>query len=415
MSNIAGVEAFRAAEWVRSFRPSAINEMLRLTARPGVVSLALGLPAPDLFPAEVLADCAARAITDDPRALQYGHPQPRVRAQIAEMMRQRGVECRPEQVVMTSGAQQALSILARVFLEPGGQVMAERLTYNGLACVLEPLRPELLLVPTSREHGIDVEAVEDALAAGAAPAFLYVVPEGHNPLGVSLREESRARLVQTARRYGVPIVEDDAYGFLHYGGAPLPALRALDDRWVFYVGSFSKILAPASRVGWIVAPEEMVPALLAAKDACDLDMNTLGQRVVSAFLAGSHLDAHLARLRAEYRARRDLMDTCLRLHFPAEARWRIPASGLFFWVELPPEVDCAALLARAVETERVAFVPGHAYAADGSRYGSHCMRLNFSFSPPEEIEKGVAALGRALRAHLNGEAPPPAEPNGSGS
>ena len=400
MSTMVLPEQLRIAEWARTRRPSAIHELLRLTARPGVVSLALGLPAPELFPGEALAAAATRAMVSDPGTMQYGRAYAPLRAQIAELMRQRGVECRPEQVVVTTGAQQAVSLLARVLLEPGGQVMAEQLIYNGFWHVLEPFRPELLVVPTSREHGIDVEAVEAALAGGASPAFLYVIPEGHNPLGMSLRAESRARLVEIARRYHLPIIEDDAYGMLHYGGAPLPALRALDDRWVFYVGSFSKIVAPSARVGWIIAPEELVPALSAAKDACDLDMNTLGQRILSAFLADARLDEHVAGLRAEYRARRDLMDACLRLHLPPEARWRSPASGLFVWVELPPEVDGAALLATAVETEQVAFVPGHAYAVDGSRYASNCMRLNFSFATRAEIERGVAALGRAVRAHL---------------
>jgi 2-aminoadipate transaminase len=391
----------RVAAWARTIRPSTIHEMLRLTAGPDVLSFALGLPAPELFPREGYARAAERVLASDSRALQYGPSFAPLRAQIVEMMRRRGVECTPEQVVLTSGAQQALSILTRLLLDPGGQLMVERLAYTGFQQVIEPLRPELLVVPTGLQGGIDVDAVEAYLAAGAAPAFLYVVSDGHNPLGISLAPEQRARLVELAARYGVPIVEDDAYGLLHYGeeGSAHAPMRALDPRWVFYVGSFSKVLAPAARIGWIVAPPGMAQSLSATKDACDLDMNTFSQRTVSAFLQDGALEPHLAGLRREYRVRRDLMDEALRTHFPAGTRWSRPSHGALIWAELPEQVDCSALLRTAVEAERVAYVPGNAFAVDGSPYARNCMRLNFSFPGRAEIERGMAALGRVMRAH----------------
>lgn len=393
-------EQMRVAAWARTIRPSTIHEMLALTAGPDITSFALGLPAPELFPREAYARAAERVLATDPRALQYGPSYRPLKAQIAELMLRRGVECTPEQVVLTSGAQQALSILARYLLDARGQLLLERVAYTGFQQVIEPFVPELLVVPTGLKHGIDVEAVEAYLSAGARPAFIYVVSDGHNPLGISLPEESRTRLVQLARRFKVPIVEDDAYGFLHLGeeGTETAPLRAQEDRWVLYVGSFSKILAPGARIGWIVAPADVAPALSGTKDACDLDMNTFAQRTVSAFLEDGCLDGHLETLRREYRARRDLMDAAIREHFPAGTRWSVPANGALIWAELPERIDCASLLRVAVETERVAYVPGHAFTTDGTRHARNCMRLNFSFPTREQISAGMAALGRVLRA-----------------
>jgi len=397
----ASPEPMRVATWARTIKPSTINEMLKLTAGPGLTSFALGLPAPELFPTEAYARAAERVLTTDPHALQYGPSFRPLKTQVVEIMRARGVECTEDQVVMTAGAQQALSILSRFLLDPGGQLMLEQVAYTGFQQVIEPFRAELLVVPTSLEHGIDVDAVEAYLAAGAKPAFLYVVSDGHNPLGISLDVASRDRLVELARRFRVPIVEDDAYGLLYYGeeGSALAPMRAQEDQWVFYVGSFSKVLAPSARVGWIIAPRELVAAISGTKDTCDLDMNNFAQRVVSSFLAEGHLDAHLDMLRREYTIRRDLMDEALREHFPAGTRWRVPSNGALMWAELPEGIDCGALLPEAVAAERVAYVPGNAFATDGSRHASNCMRLNFSFPGREEIRQGMAALGRVMRAH----------------
>lgn len=381
------------AAWTRAIAPSSIQEMMGLMARPGVISFALGLPAPELFPAEEYARAAERVLADR-SSLQYRPSWEPLRAEVARLMERRGVRCRPEQVFLTTGAQQALALVARLLLEPGGTVVCDTLVYMGFQQVLEPYAPRVLAVGSDLETGMDVDAVEALLAAGERPAFVYSVTDGHNPLGTSLSAPKRARLAELARRYQVPVLEDDAYGLLDYGGA-LPPLRAAEERWVIYVGSFSKVLAPGFRVGWIVAPEPLVPPLGCAKDGMDLDTATFSQRVVAEYLASGRFPAHLDALRAAYRARRDLMLSLLARHFPAGTRWSVPRHGALVWVELPGGLDAAALLPAAVEAG-VAYVPGRVFGVPGSGAGHSALRLNFSYPSPEAIRAGMERLGRVF-------------------
>lgn len=385
------------AAWTRAVRPSVIQEMMGLMARPGVISFALGLPAPELFPVEEFAAAAARVLRADTDVLQYKPGFAPLKRQIAALMAERGVRCRPEQVFLTTAAQQGLSLLARLLLEEGGTVICDELVYMGFQQVVEPFRPRILPVASDLETGMDVDAVEAYLEGGERPAFIYCITDGHNPLGASVSPEKRLRLVALARRFGVPIVEDDAYGLLHYGGAA-PPLRALDERWVLYVGSFSKVMAPGFRVGWVVAPEEMVPLLGCAKDGADIDTSSLSQRIVSEYLDSGHFPRHLDAIRAEYHARRDLMMEALRREFPAGTRWSRPTHGALLWVQLPAGMDAGALLLSALEAG-VAYVPGAAFAVPGSDAGRGCMRLNFSYAPRDAIREGMARLGRVLRGH----------------
>ena len=383
------------AAWTGGIGPSVIGKMLGLMGRPGITSFALGLPAPELFPVEAYADAAVRVLRGDPNALQYTSPHAPLREQVAELMARRGIDCRPEQVFLTTAAQQGLSLLAHLFLDPGGQIICERLVYSGFQQAVAPLSPRILTVDTDPETGIDVDAVESLLEGGARPAFIYVITDGHNPLGVSVSLEKRVRLVQLAHRFGVPIVEDDAYGLLHYGDEPIPPMRAMDDRWVFYVGSFSKVMAPGFRVGWLLVPEALLPALGNAKDGSDVNTSTFSQRLVSAYLETGHFPVHLETIRAAYRERRDALDSALARCFGGGgARWTVPQSGALIWLDVGEGMDTTALLRPAVEEESVAFVPGEAFAADGSRAGSSCMRLNFSKPRVDEITSGVERIAR---------------------
>lgn len=388
------------AAWARAVRPSAIQEMMGLMGRPGIISFALGLPAPELFPVSEYLAAAERVLRGDLGALQYRPGSARLREEVARLMERRGVRCGPEQVFLTTAAQQGLALITRLLLEPGGEVVCDELVYMGFQQVVEPYRPRLLTVASDLATGMDVDAVEAHLSGGARPAFIYCVTDGHNPLGVSVSPEKRERLVELARRYRVPILEDDAYGLLDFE-PPHPPLRAMDDRWVLYVGSFSKVLAPGFRVGWVVAPPELMPLLGCAKDGLDLDTSTFSQCVVAEYLAGGDFPRHLDAVRAEYRARRDLMLRMLAEHFPTETRWSVPRNGALIWAELPGGLDAGELLGRALEAG-VAYVPGSAFAARGSAAGRSCLRLNFSFSPPDRIREGMARLGEVFREAAEG-------------
>jgi 2-aminoadipate transaminase len=371
--------------------------MLEASARPGILSFALGLPAAELFPAEKYRESMNRVLSTNPRALQYGPPLPSLRKQIVKLMELRGVRCSEEQIFLTAGAQQGTHMLTRLLLDPGGCVVTEEMTYPGFQQVLQPYCPRVLSVSTDRATGMNVDELERLLAAGEKPALIYAVTDGHNPLSVSMSLEKRRQLVQLARRYRVPIIEDDPYGFLYYGERPLPPLRAFDDEWVYYVGTFSKILAPSLRAGWIVAPEELVAPLSVIKESIDINMAPLTQHVIADYLATGHLEQHVQMLRQEYRARRDALHLGLQEHFPGDASWQIPQSGVFIWVELAENVDTGDLLRVAIDTEKVAFIPGFAFNTTAKSCARNTMRLNFSNSSVELIADGIARLGRCLK------------------
>ncbi|MEW5987076.1 MAG: PLP-dependent aminotransferase family protein [Chloroflexota bacterium] len=384
------------ADWAQKMKRSVLRQMLAVVARPGILSFAGGLPAPELFPTADYAQAAAHVLATDAKALQYGPPFQPLKEHIVHLMAQRGVQCSAEQVFLTTGAQQALDILTRLLLNPGGQMILEKMAYPGIQQVIAPFQPRVWTVPTDLDTGLDVEAVASLLEEGVRPAFLYVITEAHNPLGVSLSRPKRWRLLELAAEYGVPIVEDDAYGFLRYEVGHEPPLRALDDQWVFYVGSFSKILAPALRLGWLVAPESLVNKLTVIKEAEDLESSAFTQRTVAAYLDAGHLLDHLTCLRREYARRRDTMLCALEQFFPQGSRWTRPAAGMFIWVELPGVVDTAELLKVALEQEQVAFIPGYAFAVNGQA-AANCLRLNFSNATPERIVDGLERLGNVVK------------------
>jgi 2-aminoadipate transaminase len=393
------LEDVSLADWLQSVKQSALRDMLAIATRPGILSFALGLPATDLFPRKAYAQAAADVLANDLFALQYGLPFRPLKSHIVGLMEQRGVRCSEEQIFLTTGAQHAMSLLAHLLLNPFGQVMIEETIYDGMPKVIEPFQPELLEIRTDATSGLDVEQVESLLIRGARPAFIYVITDGHNPLGINLSREKRQHLVELAQRYQVPIIEDDAYGLLCYEREE-PPIRALDERWVFYVSSFSKILAPSLRVGWVVLPEFLTSKMSIVKQGSDMDISTLAQRTVSAFMDAGHMLGHLALLRRSYSQRRDVMIRALRENLPPEVHCGTPASGLFIWVELPRHLDALELLKVAVDTERVAFIPGHAFSTTGGSHANHCMRLNFSNSTVEQLEDGVARLARVINKAL---------------
>src|ERR1044072_8114767 len=388
-------EDLLVADWGEGVERSTMREMLSLGARPDVLSFALGLPTTDLLPRQGYAAALAESLESDQLSLQLGPPFQPLKQEIVALMAQRGVTCHEGQIFLTTGAQQGLNLLTRLLLNEGGQVIVEDTAYTGLKMALQPHRPRILTVSTDPQHGINLDEVEQLLADGARPAFIFAMSDGHNPLGISLSQEKRERLAGIARRHHVPVVEDDVYGLLNYDRAPIAPIRALDAQWVFYVGSFFKILRPGLRAGWLVVPESLIPRLSIVKDLSDIDSCTLTQRAVTLYLRSDEFPRQLDATRREFRERRDLMVRALTDHL-AFAQWEAPASGLFIWLRLPSGLDSAELLKIAVERERVAFIPGKAFSFNESKHANECLRLNFTFCRRDEIEEGIRRLARVL-------------------
>jgi 2-aminoadipate transaminase len=373
-----------------------MEEMLVATAHPDVLSLALGLPCPDLFPTEALGRALGRTLDRDDRALQYGPPRDELRTFVAERMSGRGVSCGPDDVFLTAGAQQGMSLLTRLLLDPGDGVVVEEKCYPGFLQAVAPARPRLSTVPTDPRRGLDVDALERSLRGGLRPKLLYVIPDGHNPLGASLPRESRERIVELSGEFGFAVLEDDAYGGVRFRDDGPPVLRALDPE-VLYVGSFSKTLAPALRCGWIVAPPRLAGPLGSLKESSDINTATLAQRAITDFVTRGHFDAHVSRLREGYGRRRAAMLASVDRHLPGATRSE-PDAGFFVWVDLPDGADTVRLLRDCLDRERVAFVPGAAFAAGEAAPSRSGMRLSYSFASPQEIEEGVARIGRTWAA-----------------
>lgn len=400
----------RLAPWIRDRERSLLRQMVATVARPGVLSLAGGLPDAALFPVRELEAALGAVLHDDPRALQYSPAQELLKERVVELMRRRGVECGTDQILLTSGAQQAFDIVCRALLVHRGSVALEELTYPGALQAIAPLEPRIRAIRSDLDGGLDVDHLESLLRSGERPAFLYLIPDAHNPLGSSLAAPRRARLVELALRYRLPLVEDDPYGLLAYDGPFAPPLVSLDPEHVLYLGSFSKILAPGLRLGWLVGPASLIPRLSTIKEASDLEVSGLYQRAVARLLAtDGWLDRHLDRLRSVYRERRDAMLAAVARRFEGVARWTRPGGGMFVWLELQRsagagaagDVDTERLLQRTLEDSNVAFLPGRPFAATTGAVEEHsrrCLRLSFSSLSPERIEHAVGAIADALPA-----------------
>ena len=390
----------RLARRMSRMPPSAVREILKVAEQPDVLSFAGGLPAPELFPVEAIAEAHAEVLARDGRAaLQYSTTEGYgpLREWVAARLARRGIRVTTDQVLITSGSQQGIDLVARVLLDPGDTVAVENPSY--LAALQTFSGCEATFLPVaSDDDGLDVAALERAIAEQRTPRLIYVVPEFSNPKGTTLSLERRRRLVRLAQAHRIVVLEDDPYGELRFRGEAPPPLAALDDAGVVvHLGTFSKTLAPGLRLGWLVGPRELVRAVTIAKQAADLHTATLAQRATAALLARFDYDAHLVRLRQVYAERCQAMLGALSRYLPPGTRWTRPDGGLFVWAELPAGLDADEIFVRALR-EKVAFVPGSAFYATAPR--AEMMRLNFSNRPPELIEEGMARLGRVVRQRL---------------
>ncbi len=365
-------------------------------AAPDFISLRSGSPPPEYVPLDWLEQGAHRAWADDPTILGYGPAtgSPALRSAVAALMRERGcADVTPEHITLLTGAQQGIDLLARLLLDEGETVAVEEPTYPGATQAFDLFRPRYLPVPMT-PHGLDLEALETALAGGARPRFLYTIPTFQNPTGATLPRAGRVRLVALCKQYGVPVIEDDPYGELRFRGETAAPLRALDAD-VLYLGTFSKTIAPAVRTGWLVAPPALWDKLYALKEAVDINSDRITQATVAATLATGFYPAHVERLRDLYRSRCEQMCTALREYMPPDVTWAEPEGGFFVWLRLPPGLttDVVEVAGRA---HGVGIVPGAGCSVlPGGE--ANTLRLGYCAIPADRLAEGVRRLAAAIR------------------
>jgi len=396
---------YRYAHRIKQMSSSVIRELLKLTEQPDIISFGGGLPAPDVFPVEEFRE-ACNYVLDHfgSQALQYSTTEGYrpLREMIARHTSRYAVEVTPDNILITSGSQQALDFMGRLFINRGDYIVVESPTYLGALQAWNAYGAQYIPVRTD-ENGMIVDELEAALRIG--PKFMYILPNFQNPSGVTLSLERRKKLIELADKYGVPIVEDDPYGQLRYEGDHIPSLVTLDSQYrgydgecysgnVIYLSTFSKLLAPGLRLAWVIAPEQVISKLVMTKQGADLHTASFNQYVAYEVGKGGFLDEHVKVIRSTYRERRDVMLEMMEEMFPPEVHWTRPQGGMFLWGILPEYMDAADVLKVAIE-RKVAFVPGAAFHATGG--GDNTMRLNFSYSSPDTIREGITRLGLTLK------------------
>jgi 2-aminoadipate transaminase len=384
-------------------KSSAMRDLMALTERPEVISLAGGWPDTSTFPPDSYASLMSAVATDScARALQYGPTEglALVKQCIVEVMSEEGIEIDADELLVTTGGQQVIDLVCKTLLDPGDVVVCEAPTYPGAVPTFCAYEADVVQVTMDRD-GMRIDELEMALGqlerSGRRPKFIYTVPNFHNPAGVTLSLERRRELVRVAAERELLLLEDNPYGLLRYEGNPLPPLRSLDDEFVIYASTFSKILSPGVRLGWAAAPAPVLSKMNIGKQASDLCSSSISQYFVGAYFESGDWQDYVRSLIEIYRRRRDVMLDALAEHFPREAEWTHPQGGLFIWATLPDYIDTTDLLARALE-EHVAFVPGRAAYVDGR--GGSAMRLNFSGVGDDDIREGIRRIGEVVREQV---------------
>lgn len=406
---VAPAHGSRLDRWVHTYAGrtkgmtvSEIRALFAVASRPEVVSLAGGMPFVSALPLDVVGKALARLITDSGTvALQYGSGQgdPGLRERILTVMAPQRVEAHSDDIVVTTGSQQALDLVTRIFIDPGDVIVAEAPSYVGALGVFRAYQADVVHVPLDAD-GLIPAALDETLGRlhreGRRAKLLYIVPNHHNPAGVTLSAGRRPQIIEIARRHGVLVIEDDPYGLLGFDGGPLPSLHSLDPDGVVYLGSFSKTFAPGVRVGWAVAPHAIREKLVLASEAAILCPSAFSQLTVATYLETHDWMAQVEVFRGLYRERCEAMLAALADLIPS-ARWTTPRGGFYVWMTLPAGLDAGAMLPRAV-TERVAYVPGTAFYSDGR--GRDSMRLSYCYPTPERIREGIRRLATVVDAEL---------------
>jgi 2-aminoadipate transaminase len=409
LERYAGLFASRT----RVMKSSAMRDLMAITERPEVISLAGGLPDTATFSSELFVEVMeAISVDSTARALQYGPTEGigAIKDCIVEVMTEEGMPVDTDELLVTTGGQQVIDLVCKTLVDPGDVIIAEGPTYPGAVPAFCAYEAEVIQIPMDGE-GMQVDLLEETLerlaAEGRRPKFIYTIPTFQNPAGVTMSLPRRRRLVDIAHERELLVLEDNPYGLLRYEGDPLPTLRSLDTprgsadggAFVIYLGTFSKILSPGIRVGWAVAPRPVLAKMNVGKQAADLCSSSMTQYFVAKYFEAGGWRDYVAQLREVYRRRREVMLDALSEHFPAQAQWTRPDGGLFIWATLPSYIDTTNLLARALD-ENVAFVPGEAAFTDG-RSGRSSMRLNFSGVSEDDIREGVRRIGLTVAEQVD--------------
>lgn len=378
---------------------SIIRETLKMMSTPGLISLGGGMPAPELLPVREFQEASHYVLEHDgPQALQYSVTEgyPPLKQYLLAKMQKYGVPAEEKNILIVNGSQQALSLVGKVFLNPGDTVLTDCPTYLGAIQAWNSYEARFVTVPLD-DDGTRVDLLEDVLKREPVK-FIYCLPNFHNPAGVTLSLERRRKLVDLAARYGVFIVEDDPYGELRFVGKDITPVIVLHKENTVYLSTFSKTLSPGIRLGWIVAPAKVIGKLVQAKQAADLHTSIFVQMIANDICQRGFLRQHIKRIRDTYRERCAVMLSAMEKYFPSGVKWTRPQGGLFLWVMLPKEINSMELLKAGLE-EKVAFIPGTAFYPDGVS-GQDALRLTFSTAKPEMIEEGIKRLGKAMKKQL---------------
>lgn len=374
---------------------SAIQQALEKFTDNDVISFSLGMPDTNILPLDKYK--VAFQDINSSNILQYSSPLFSLKNHITNLMKTRQIECKPEQIFLTSGAQQAMRLICNLLIDKDDQIIIDEATYPGFIQIARSAQATLVPVSVDYENGILTEQLEKLLLKIQKPKLYYTIPEGHNPLGISLSKEQRQEIISISRSYALPILEDDAYGLIHYGETP-PPLCSYFSELVFYIGSFSKILSPTLRIGWIIAPESLIQKLEILKESMDINTSTLSQHIINNYLNQGYLNEHLQLLRTHYKKKRDAMIEAIK-HYIPEMCFSIPNSGFFIWGRLPNNINTNNLFLQAVKNHKVSFLPGLAFGIKSNNSLSNCLRLSFALCDISAIEVGIKRLGQALREY----------------
>ncbi|HQO41453.1 MAG TPA: PLP-dependent aminotransferase family protein [Bacillota bacterium] len=381
-----------------NLKGSVIRELLKYAEQPDIISFAGGLPAPELFPVEGMMKATERVMMEDGKAsLQYGATDGYLplRKKIAERSKKIGFVPDPSEILITSGSQQGLDFTAKIFINKDDVIITESPSYLGALNAFKAYQPKFVEIPMD-EDGMIIEELEKALAANKNVKFIYTIPDFQNPTGRTMPVERRKKLMELATEYEIPVIEDNPYGELRFEGEILPSLKCFDPKnLVILLGTFSKILAPGMRLGWVIARPDLLVKYNLVKQGADLQSSSMAQRQANMFMEMYDIEKHIEKIIKVYSARRNLMLNTIKKEFPSNVKCTNPQGGLFAWATFPEEVDASVILKKALE-QKVAFVPGEPFYPNGGN-ANHC-RLNYSCMSEDKIVEGIARLGKTLKS-----------------